>query len=391
MSSIRLERVVKRFYQEKVFPFGEKDASSAITALDHVYLDIKEGETLGVIGPTGCGKTTLLKVIAGLEKVEEGKVYFDGKDVTRLRPKERNIGMVFQTYALYPHMVSRENLAFPFRLRKWPEFRIDEKIEFTAETLGVGFRELLGRMPRTLSQGQKQRVALGRCIIRNPNVFLLDEPLSSLDAKLRIKTRVEIKKILRKFAITTVYVTHDQSEVVALSDRIAVMREGKIEQIGTFDEVYNHPASLFVAGFVGNPSMNLLHLTLGKRKGELVMADPVYDLRIKVPREWEEKLKEKNMLDKDVILGMRPEDIRFAMDIRSAKGNDFFKFKARIEEKEVTVENKAHLFLRIGHHHLTATVENFDELPAAGEEVDFAFPIKKGKVFNKENELAVIS
>ena len=227
--------------------------------------------------------------------------------------------MVFQTYALYPHMVSRENLAFPFRLRKWPEFMIDEKIEFTAETLGVGFRELLGRMPRTLSQGQKQRVALGRCIIRNPNVFLLDEPLSTLDAKLRVKTRTEIKKILRKFSITTVYVTHDQSEAVAVSDRIAIMREGKMEQIGTFDEIYNHPANLFVAGFVGNPSMNFLHLTLGKKDGRLVMMDPVYNIRINVPREWEGKLKEKKMVGKDLIFGVRPEDIQLRENVEGKK------------------------------------------------------------------------
>lgn len=390
MSSIRLEGVVKRFYQRKALFPTKGENSSTILALDHVYLDIKEGETLGIIGPTGCGKTTLLKVIAGLEKIEEGRVYFDDVDVTKLRPRERNVGMVFQTYALYPHMVSRENLAFPFRLRKWPEFMIDEKIEFTAETLGVGFRELLGRMPRTLSQGQKQRVALGRCIIRNPNVFLLDEPLSSLDAKLRVKTRTEIKKILRKFSITTVYVTHDQSEAVAVSDRIAIMREGKMEQIGTFDEIYNHPANLFVAGFVGNPSMNFLHLTLGKKDGRLVMMDPVYNIRINVPREWEGKLKEKKMVGKDLIFGVRPEDIQLRENVEGKK-DDFFKFKAKIEDRELTVDNKARLFLKFGSFYFVAAIENFRYLPLIGEEVDLAFPVKKGKIFDKENELALVS
>ena len=388
MSSIRLEGVVKKFYPDRPLFFRKSSISSAIFALDHVYLEIKDGETMGVIGPTGCGKTTLLKVIAGLEKIEKGKVYFGNKDVTRLRPRERGIGMVFQTYALYPHMVTRENLAFPFRLRRWPEYMIDEKIEFTANTLGVGFRELLGRMPRTLSQGQKQRVALGRCIIRNPSVFLLDEPLSSLDAKLRIKTRMEIKKILRKFSVTTVYVTHDQSEAVALSHRIAIMREGKIEQVGTFEEVYNHPVNLFVAGFVGDPSMNLLQLTLAEKRGELIMGEPVYNLKIKVPKEWERKLREKEMVGKDLVFGIRPEHIELG---KNKGSNGIFTFRAKVEDREVTINNKAHLFLRIGHHRLLATLENYRYLPAPGEEADFTFSVNKGKVFNKENGLALIS
>jgi len=387
MSDIRLEGVVKKFYPERPFFFRKPQESSGIFALDHVYLEIKEGETMGIIGPTGCGKTTLLKVIAGLEKIEEGTVYFGDRDVTKLRPRERGIGMVFQNYALYPHMVSRENLAFPFRLRKWPEPMIDERIEFTANTLGVGFRELLGRMPRTLSQGQKQRVALGRCIIRNPNVFLLDEPLSSLDAKLRSRTRLEIKKILRKFSVTTVYVTHDQSEAVALSHRIAIMREGKIEQVGTFEEVYNHPTNLFVAGFVGDPSMNLLPLTLGEKNNRLVMGEVLYNIKINIPREWEGKLKEKRMVGKDVVFGMRPEDIELG---KSTKLNNVFTFRAKVEDREIGI-NKAHLFLRLGHYRLVATLENYKYLPLPGEEADFTFPVDKGKVFNKENGLALIS
>jgi len=391
MSSIRLEGIVKRFYKEKLFLSEKSKKTSAILALDHIYLDVKEGETLGVIGPTGCGKTTLLKVIAGLERIEEGRVYFDDKDVTKLRPRERNIGMVFQTYALYPHMIARENLAFPFRIRRWPESVIDERIEFTAQTLGVGFKELLGRMPRTLSQGQKQRVALGRCIIRNPSVFLLDEPLSSLDAKLRIKTRTEIKKILRKFSVTTVYVTHDQSEAVALSDRIAIMREGRIEQVGTFEEVYAHPANIFVAGFVGNPSMNFLTFALGEKNKRLVMVDPVSDAKIEVPQEWERKLRDKKMIGKDLIFGMRPEDIRLDEGIKDRKEN-FFRFRAKIEDKEFTVDNKTHLFLKFSYYRLIATVEDHNKsFPAIGEEVNLIFPLKKGKIFNKKNELAIIS
>lgn len=389
MSSIYLEGVVKKYYPEiSFFPRKDKE-SSAIFALDHVYLDVREGETLGVIGPTGCGKTTLLKVIAGLEKVDEGKVYFDRKDVTKLRPRERNIGMVFQTYALYPHMVSRENLAFSFRLRKWPEFMIDEKIEFTAQTLGVGFRELLGRMPRTLSQGQKQRVALGRCIIRNPSVFLLDEPLSSLDAKLRIKTRVEIKKILRKFSITTVYVTHDQSEAVAISDRIAVMREGKIEQVGSFEELYNRPVNLFVASFLGNPSMNFLPVVLAKKKERLFLVEPLSALRIPVPREWEEKILEKKKPGDDLIFGIRPEDICPAQKDMNLKSGEFFLFQAEVEDREVTVENKVHLFLKLGHHRFIAAFENLPQPLPARKIADFVFPVKKGKIFDAKSELVL--
>lgn len=387
MSSVSLEGVVKRFYPNQFSLFSRKSASDSIVALNHIYLDIKTGETLGIIGPTGCGKTTLLKVIAGLEKVEEGAVYFDGRNVTKLRPRERGIGMVFQNYALYPHMVTRENLAFPFRLRKWPESMIDERVEFTAETLGVGFKELLGRMPRTLSHGQKQRVALGRCIIRKPNVFLLDEPLSNLDAKLRVKTRAEIKKILRKFSVTTVYVTHDQSEAIALAHRIAVMREGKLEQVGSFEEIYNHPNNLFVASFVGDPSMNFLPLTLSEKRGKLIMGEALYNIRMNVPSSWEGILKEKNMVGKDLIFGIRPEYIKLG---RSIGSNGSFTFKAEVEEKEITI-NRVYLFLKIGHHSLVAAVENQDYLPSPGEKAEFTFPVSKGKIFNKENELALVN
>ncbi|MBC7189014.1 ABC transporter ATP-binding protein, partial [Candidatus Aerophobetes bacterium] len=290
---------------------------------------------------------------------------------------------------LYPHMISRENLAFPFRLRRWPEFMIDEKIEFTAQTLGVGFRELLGRMPRTLSQGQKQRVALGRCIIRNPSVFLLDEPLSSLDAKLRIKTRVEIKKILRKFSITTVYVTHDQSEAVAISDRIAVMREGKIEQVGSFEELYNRPVNLFVASFLGNPSMNFLPVVLAKEKERLFLVEPLSGLRIPVPREWEGKILEKKKPGDDLIFGIRPEDIRPVQKDMNLKSGEFFLFQAEVEDREVTVENKVHLFLKLGHHRFMAAFENLSLPLPVRKTADFVFPVKKGKIFDAKSELAL--
>jgi len=387
MSSVRLEGVVKKFRPQgfSLFSLPREKDSTMIHALDYLYLEIKDGETMGVIGPTGCGKTTLLKVIAGLERVDEGNVYFDNRNVNKLRPRDREIGMVFQNYALYPHMVSRENLAFPFRLRKWPEERIDEKIEFTADTLGVGFRALLGRMPRTLSAGQKQRVALGRCIIRNPKVFLLDEPMSSLDAKLRAKTRTEIKNLLRKFGVTTVYVTHDQSEAVALSHRIAIMRKGKIEQVGSFDEVYNHPVNLFVAEFLGEPSMNLLDVVLKEEKGELFLVG--FDsLRVKLPLKWNQTLKEKKLVGEELIFGIRPEHIE--RRTRTTPPS-FLSFWAEVEDKEVSI-SKAYLSLRVGRHKLMAVTDPHFS-PRIGEEIEFSLPVDEGKIFNRENGLAIIS
>jgi ABC-type sugar transport system ATPase subunit len=234
-------------------------------ALDGVDLEIRDGETVAVIGPSGCGKSTLLRVVAGLETPDSGRVLYDGEDVRGTPPGERGIGMVFQNYALYPHMESKGNLGFFFRLRR-REGEIDERVRITAEIMGLGFKELLDRKPGTLSGGQQQRVAIGRCIARDPRLFLLDEPLSSLDARLRARTRVELKRLLSRFKITTLYVTHDQTEAIALATRIAVMRRGRIEQVGRWGDLYDHPASAFVAGFVGTPgapAANLLAGTLG--------------------------------------------------------------------------------------------------------------------------------
>ena len=236
---------------------GPSTGAGPVQALDHVSLSINDGETMAIIGPSGCGKTTLLRVIAGLETPNSGRVYYDDEDVTDSQPKDRGIGIVFQNYALYPHMESKKNLAFFFWMHK-RENEVDERVKITSEILGVGFEELLDRKPKTLSGGQQQRVAIGRCIIRDPRLFLFDEPLSNLDAKLRSRTRVEIKRLLNRFKITAVYVTHDQVEAIALGDRICVMRHGKVEQIGTYWDIFDHPANQFVAGFVGVPPMNLI-------------------------------------------------------------------------------------------------------------------------------------
>jgi ABC-type sugar transport system ATPase subunit len=287
--------------------FGEDDgAGTAVEtgdgqaqALANVHLEIRDGETLAVIGPSGCGKSTLLRVIAGLEPPDTGRVLYDGRDMAGVEPGKRGIGMVFQNYALYPHMEARGNLGFFFRMHK-REREIDERVRATAEIMGVGFDELLERRPKTLSGGQQQRVAIARCIARDPRLFLLDEPLSNLDARLRTRTRVEIKRLLRRFRITTVYVTHDQVEAIALADRMAVMRRGRIEQVGPYPEVYDRPANAFVAGFVGSPPANLLPGTVHPNTiecagGGLPLAEP-----------WRHALTQ----GQDVLIGIRPEHAR---------------------------------------------------------------------------------
>ncbi len=234
-----------------------QDAAASTVALDDVQLTLTDGETLAVLGPSGCGKTTLLRVIAGLETPTSGSVLFDGELVDHLEPAQRRVGLVFQNYALYPHMRAYDNVGFFFKLRG-REAEVDERVRRVAQVLGVEFRHLLGQMPRHLSGGEQQRVAVGRCIVRDPTVFLFDEPLSNLDAQLRGRSRVEIKRLLRRFGITAVYVTHDQTEAMALGDRIAIMRAGRVEQVGPTAEIIAAPVNRFVAGFFGVPPMNLL-------------------------------------------------------------------------------------------------------------------------------------
>src|SRR5215813_6673107 len=233
-------------------------------ALNRASLWIRRGETVSVVGPTGCGKSTMLRVIAGLETPDDGTVTFDGEDVATLTPSQRGIGLVFQNYALYPHFKVRGNIAFYFRLRHWSSDAIDTKVQETSRIMGIGFDRLLGRLPRSLSGGEKQRVALARCLSHSPRVLLLDEPFSNLDAALRLQTRGEVKRLVDRFGLTTVFVTHDQNEAVAMGHRVAVMRQGQIVQVGAYQELYQEPANVFVAGFVGSPPM---HFLTGRREG----------------------------------------------------------------------------------------------------------------------------
>ena len=265
MATIRLDNVTKTFaaHQQSDHRATDQDDAGAqnsgpFAALDHVSLTIPDGQTLAVLGPSGCGKSTLLRVLAGLETEYTGNLYFDDQLMAEIPAKDRHIGMVFQNYALYPHFEGHGNLSFFFKLRKTTDEETDERIRITSEIMGIGFKQLLVRKPGTLSGGQQQRVAIARAIVRNPRLFLFDEPLSNLDAKLRSQTRVEIKRLLRQFQITAAYVTHDQTEAITLGDLVAVMRAGRVEQVGTFQELRAHPVNTFVAGFLGTPPMNLL-------------------------------------------------------------------------------------------------------------------------------------
>jgi ABC-type sugar transport system ATPase subunit len=275
---------------------------SHIMALDHVNLVIPDGQTIAIVGPSGCGKSTLLRVVAGLETYT-GQVLYDDEDMGIVQVKDRYIGMVFQNYALYPHFKGHGNLGFFFKVRKIDDKAAEERIRATAELMGIGFDALLERKPGTLSGGQQQRVAIARAIVRNPRLFLFDEPLSNLDAKLRMQTRIEIKRLLHRFQITSIYVTHDQLEAMALGDVIAVMKAGKIEQVGEYQWMRDDPATGFVAGFLGLPPMNLL---LGGSVAEGALR--IGELAVPLP----DAVKAQVETGQAVTLGVRPEAIRLA-------------------------------------------------------------------------------
>jgi|SRR5689334_8455178 len=290
MASLSLTEVTKSF--------------GSVEVLRPLSLEILHKEFLVLVGPSGCGKTTLLRMIAGLEDVTSGTIAIDGRVVNELQPKDRDIAMVFQDYALYPHMTVYENMAFGLVYRDHARDEIRRRVENAARILGI--ENYLARRPRQLSGGQRQRVAMGRAIVRDPKVFLFDEPLSNLDAKLRVQMRTEMKKLHKRVATTMIYVTHDQVEAMTLADRVVVMREGRVEQIGTPDAIYNQPASTFVAGFIGAPTMNLLDARLEDRSGDLVVSlggqafFAVPGERASACRGW---------AGREVIFGLRPEHL----------------------------------------------------------------------------------
>jgi multiple sugar transport system ATP-binding protein len=291
MAEIVLDHVTKRF------PDGA-------LAVDDVNLTIADGEFVILVGPSGCGKSTTLNMIAGLEDISDGELRIDGQVANQKSPRDRDIGMVFQNYALYPHMTVRENMAFSLRLAKAGQSTIDERVNWAAEILDLTGH--LDRKPGQLSGGQRQRVAMGRVIVRTPNAFLMDEPLSNLDAKLRVQMRTEVSRLQKRLGTTTVYVTHDQVEAMTLGDRVAVMRGGVIQQVGPPEELYNRPANLFVAGFIGSPSMNFLPATI---QGDGILSTPLGEMRL--PDERRRRL-QSNGDGRTVIVGIRPEHLEDA-------------------------------------------------------------------------------
>jgi multiple sugar transport system ATP-binding protein len=292
----------------KVFP----DGTEAVRTLN---LDIADGEFMVLVGPSGCGKTTALRMVAGLEAITKGKVVIGDRVVNDLPPKERDIAMVFQNYALYPHMTVFDNMAFGLKLQKMPRDEIDTRVRDAAHILGLG--DLLKRKPAALSGGQRQRVAMGRAIVRHPQAFLMDEPLSNLDAKLRVQTRAEISRLQRELGVTTIYVTHDQVEAMTMGDRVAVMRKGVLQQVDDPQTLYEHPVNLFVAGFIGSPAMNLVEADLASSDGGMVVE--LGSSRLPVP---DDVLAERPALrayaGRTVVIGIRPEDMEDASLVSDA-------------------------------------------------------------------------
>ena len=285
----------------------KKIYDNKVTAVHDFNLEIADKEFIVLVGPSGCGKSTTLRMVAGLEDISEGDLLIDGKRMNDVEPKDRDIAMVFQNYGLYPHMTVAENMAFALKLRKVPKEEIDKKVREAAEILDI--TQYLDRKPKALSGGQRQRVAIGRAIVRSPRVFLMDEPLSNLDAKLRNQMRAEIIKLRQRIDTTFIYVTHDQTEAMTLGDRIVIMKDGFIQQIGTPQEVFDHPANVFVAGFIGMPQMNFF-------EGQLVAEDGKYSVKVmdavmELSPEIQAQLKAKNVPSKAVTLGIRPEHVSF--------------------------------------------------------------------------------
>ncbi len=331
MAEVALKHVGKKF--------GE------VLAVDDFTLTIHHGEFMVFVGPSGCGKTTTLRMIAGLEDITFGEIFIDGRKVNLVPPKDRDIAMVFQNYALYPHMTVYQNMAFGLKLKKVPRDEISQRVRQTAELLGI--LEYLKRKPRELSGGQRQRVALGRAIVRTPKVYLFDEPLSNLDAKLRVQMRLELKKLHEKMDTTSIYVTHDQIEAMTMGDRIVVMRDGKVQQVGHPLEIYMHPKNRFVAGFIGSPTMNFVEHVRVEKEGERLFV-VTEGLRFPVPRERSQALSA--YLGREVVLGVRPEDLS-ENGVPDAQET----FKAYVEVVQ-PVGNQIYIDVKAGGRNLLASI-----------------------------------
>lgn len=381
MASLSLKNI------KKVYPNMEKKKKSkkgepekktnllvteeGVVAVQKFNLEIADKEFVVLVGPSGCGKSTVLRMIAGLEDITEGELYIDGQRMNEESPKDRDIAMVFQSYALYPHMTVYDNMAFPLKLAKMDKQTIRQKVEEAAEILGI--TEYLQRKPKALSGGQRQRVAIGRAIVRNPKVLLMDEPLSNLDAKLRNQMRAEIIKLREKIDTTFIYVTHDQTEAMTLGDRIVIMKDGVVQQVGTPQEVFDHPANLFVAGFIGMPRMNLFDAKLVKNEDKYAVA--IGGIEVELSSDKQARLAANRIQPQEISLGVRPEHL-------TLKGSDLLKGTVDVAEM---MGSEIHYHVTYAGQDVILIVPTLENAAVGmGQEIGFTFTGNAAHVFNKE-------
>ena len=368
MASLSLQHI------NKTYPNG-------FQAVKDFNLEIEDKEFIIFVGPSGCGKSTTLRMIAGLEDISGGTLKIGEKVMNDVEPKDRDIAMVFQNYALYPHMTVYDNMAFGLKLRKVPKDQIDKAVREAARILDL--EKLLDRKPKALSGGQRQRVAMGRAIVRNPKVFLMDEPLSNLDAKLRVQMRIEISKIHQRLGATIIYVTHDQTEAMTLGTRIVVMKDGVVQQVDTPQHLYEQPGNLFVAGFMGSPQMNFLDAQIAEKGGDLIAKVGEYD--IVIPAAKAKVLKDGGYVGKTVVLGIRPEDIHDSQMFIEASPSVPMTSTVKVYE---LLGAEVFLYFDVNGTQVTARVDPRTN-SKTGDTIKFAFDMEKSHFFDKETELTI--
>ena len=351
-----------------------------IQAVKSFDLGIEKGEFLVLVGPSGCGKSTLLRMIAGLETITEGTIYIGDKLVNDMPPKDRNIAMVFQSYALYPHMTVFDNMAFALKLRRFPSAEIKTRVGEAADILGIG--ELLKRRPKELSGGQRQRVAVGRAIVRKPIVFLFDEPLSNLDAMMRVQMRMEINKLHNRLKTTMIYVTHDQTEAMTLGDRIVVMNQGVVQQVADPKTLYRYPENKFVASFIGSPPMNFINGRLEKKGEELVFQSGA--LRVYVPEEWNTKVAA--YAGQEIVFGIRPEDIYDKLFVSDHNPKNIIQAMCDIVEP---LGSETYLHMKCGDQAFTAQVSGQVQVEA-NTDMDLVFDVNRAHFFDIKTEKTIV-
>ena len=359
--------------------------TGGVTAVSDFCLDIEDKEFIVLVGPSGCGKSTTLRMVAGLEEISDGELYIGDKLVNDVAPKDRDIAMVFQNYALYPHMTVYDNMAFGLKLRKTPKAQIDKRVKEAARILDI--EHLLNRKPKALSGGQRQRVALGRAIVREPKVFLMDEPLSNLDAKLRVQMRTEITKLHQKLQTTFIYVTHDQTEAMTMGSRIVVMKDGFIQQVDTPQNLYDYPANLFVAGFIGSPQMNFFNVKLEK-EGNAVYAK-FGENKILVPQEKLQKLVSDESIGKEIYMGIRPENINDNPEF--VEKNKTAAIKVHVEVVEL-MGSETYLYLSTSgkEGNIVARVDPRSK-SRTNDDITVAFDVSRLHFFDKDTETTLLN